>query len=500
MRKKKTKNKSTTDVPAFTQSEIKDQGKVYTPMLLCGDIVSRFNIPTDHKICDPSMGQGNFLRTIFTNRVTSGMGADEAFQTLYGFELDAIAVSKAMAYFTSSGVSSYLVRTNLLCVDALTERTNHENEFDCIIGNPPYVRRYSAYPMGIKLCDNLADAFVQVGMEMLVSGGVLIYITQDSFITNEKSTLREYLSKYDIRTMEQNTHYSKQFRKHDIAVDICLMEVRKQPPSGGLVNVMKNIPFTLNQQLFEGHSKWVLFPSRIIALGDRILQNNGCVSDVCRISKGRLYNNNSAVPPSYGSKHYSKQKTAHHNYPVLSEKNTGYYYPVTSDPKVFTVDRGGERDVEYQPFITLPYFTSNFRFCYIDEDILTTPLLYILDGQELQSLLPLLNSSVVDFCIRLYAKSRDTGYEFKKSTFDVIPIPKLTTNQVSELTQMSLLVKSGDLLVSELDDYICSEFYNMSISDMELIHESKTFWFKKNVITLLNTTGYTSSLTALDVG
>ncbi len=63
--------------------------------------------------------------------------------------------------------------------------------FDIVIGNPPYVNTKHISSMGISkkleeeygYCDDLYNHFTFRGLELLKSGGLLSYITSDTFLT-----------------------------------------------------------------------------------------------------------------------------------------------------------------------------------------------------------------------------------------------------------------------------------------------------------------------------
>jgi hypothetical protein len=488
MRKKVTINRSTGDVPAFSQDEIKNEGKVYTPDVVTQDIVSRFQYFTDPNriVADPSCGQGNLLRIVFQQRLQKTKSIDEAFENILGFELDPVGVNNAHTYFIEQGVSKTLVERNIIQCNTLERYTKYIETVHDVIGNPPFVRSPGNLPSTITMNDNLVDAFFQVGMEILKSGNDhhLVYIVQDSFITNEISPLREYFQQFNIKTLEHRFDYSQAFRKHDIAVDIALVELTKglQQP---FIDVRRHIPFKMPATSFKAKDKWLIYPESINALATKIGSVGVPLSTLCTIKKGRTVNQKSAVPSSYGSLTFSKKKTKEFNVPVLAEPNTDYYFPLNTELVVYGKAVDKTSNEEFKPFIILPYFTSKFRFCLIEKDLLTTPLLYTLSGPNVKSLLPIINSSAVDFLIRYFTKSRDTGYEFKSSTFDNIVIPTLDAKMIKQMEKLVEHVRTGKITKEECDQYVMTNVYKLSTEEQLLIQQCKIFWFKKNVKTLL---------------
>jgi hypothetical protein len=488
MRKKVTINKSTFDVPAFSQNEIKNEGKVYTPDVVTQDIVARFPYFVDPSrvVADPSCGQGNLLRVVFQHRLTQTKSADQAFENIRGFELDPVGVQRAHEYFIEEGVSKKLVKQNIVQCNTLERYTKYTGTIDDVLGNPPYVRSPGNLPASITMNDNLVDAFFQVGMELLKPGNDhhLVYIVQDSFITNEISPLREYFQQFNIKTLEHRFDYSQAFRRHDIAVDIALVELTKGPQQE-FVDVSRHIPFKMPAASFQTKEKWLIYPSVINDLAVKLGSVGYPLSSLCTIKKGRTVNQNGAVPASYGSTTFSKKKTKEFSIPVLSEPNTGYFFPESLTPLVFGKSVDKVIDKPFEPFVVLPYFTSKFRFCLIEQDLLTTPLLYTLSGPNVKWLLPILNCSAVDFMIRYHTKSRDTGYEFKSSTFDRIIIPTLDSKGRKQMLHLVELVRSGKISKEDCDRYVMDNVFKLSKEEQELIEKCKVFWFKKNVKTLL---------------
>lgn len=75
--------------------------------------------------------------------------------------------------------------------------------FDIVIGNPPYVNTKLISSMGISkkleeeygFCDDLYNHFTVRGLELLKNGGLLSYITSDTFLTlqSKKNLRMEFL-------------------------------------------------------------------------------------------------------------------------------------------------------------------------------------------------------------------------------------------------------------------------------------------------------------------
>lgn len=489
MRERKTKQiPHTEDVPSFSQDEIKNEGKVYTPYGIVDDITTRYSTlltPTS-SICDPSMGQGNFLRRLFHTFISQGLTPDAAFDGLYGFDIDCKAVSQAQEYFTKQGVASTLVASHLLCINPILDVAKHLNRFDVVIGNPPYVRSPKDVPTTYKMRANLVDVFFEIGLCILKPEGTLIYIVQDSFLANEDVALRNYIATHNIKTLETRYDYSKAFRDHGVAVDICLVEIQKDSIQSSLVNVWKHQPFVVSSSNILPDTKWNIYPERVVKLNQRLQNYTQGLASVVQVKKGRVENNIGSIPASYGNKTYSKHKSVVFNVPVIGEPNLDYFFPKL--PYVYTnftkLVKSSTTSVPFQPFIALPYFTSKFRFCLIEDDVLTTPLVYTFNAPDLTWILPLLNNDVTDFQIRYNTKSRDTGYEFKNVSFDAIRFPQITNEQRIQLTNLTSLIKAGSITHQESNEWVLDNVYKLTAEERLLIKECQQYWFKKHVKTV----------------
>lgn len=486
MRPKRTKNKSTKDVPAFSQQDVKKEGKVYTPYDVIDDILDQFPYVEEQStnVCDPSCGQGNFLMRIFRRRLKKGISTDDAFASLVGFEKDFTAIEVARQNFVDAGVSTDLVEKNLQCCDTTLIFSNYLNQFDVVIGNPPYVKNPSKTTSQLTLWDNLVDTFCEIGMSLLKSKGKLIYIVQDAFYTNEASNLRTFLEQFDLKTIEHRYDFSRAFRRHDIAVDIGLLEVWKGEQEEMVVQVRRHHPFTLAAERLKGN-KWLLVPEHLLQLNDKLKQSGEPLTNHWQVQKGRTCNSKKeTISGSYSSTNYKRQQCDTHQVPVLGEKNTDFFFPKTLEGTLFTkfTSNKKSRKETSVPFIVLPYYTSNFRFCLIEEDCFASPLLYVISGEELEALLPLLNSTPVDFLIRMNTKSRDTSYEFKMSTFnEAIVVPELNDAQREQLKEYTRLIRKQSISVSEVDQWVSKSVYGLIDEEIQLMKEAQEYYLRKHV-------------------
>ncbi|MBQ4059488.1 MAG: N-6 DNA methylase [Lachnospiraceae bacterium] len=199
------------------ETEKKEKGIVYTPVEIKEYIVSQVcrsnNAPT---VIDPSCGCGSFLVTAAQYiHQKYGINYSEIIsQKIYGIDIDEDAIKKAKILLTllaSSNKEYGDITFNFLCSNALDPKTIRKAKkwqpkgFDCVIGNPPYVRFRNMANDSKALLNNWITAntgnidlympFFEIGMTLLKEGAVLSYITPNSYIQAINGRkLREYLS------------------------------------------------------------------------------------------------------------------------------------------------------------------------------------------------------------------------------------------------------------------------------------------------------------------
>lgn len=195
----------------------KELGQVWTPDWVVRLILDQVGYTVDNpgllqaKVLEPSFGAGVFFFEIVDRllAVASAAGLSSEEQTallgenIWGVEYDAqvhaATISELNAHVSAKGVRP--PAWNLLRQDALT--FEHRGEFDYVVGNPPYIRVHNmdetmrqhvkAFAHGTGTTD-LYVLFFELGLRALKEGGVLGYITPNSFMRNtSQRTFRAHL-------------------------------------------------------------------------------------------------------------------------------------------------------------------------------------------------------------------------------------------------------------------------------------------------------------------
>jgi hypothetical protein len=131
-------------------------------------------------------------------------------------ELDNLAIFK-------NTIKDYFIER--VVFPGIFNKENKNPGFDIVIGNPPYVNTKLISSMGISkkledeygYCDDLYNHFTFRGLELLKSGGLLSYITSDTFLTlqTKKNMRMHFLGIADSNTAEGQTNlFSEQLQQH----------------------------------------------------------------------------------------------------------------------------------------------------------------------------------------------------------------------------------------------------------------------------------------------
>lgn len=194
----------------------KEKGAVYTPEFIKDFILSECikhdNIPT---VIDPACGCGSFLVSVAEKlHAKFGISYSECISKyIYGVDIDAEAIENAKLLLSLVAVANkeYLpLHFNLLQADMLDPRSSSEvkalcpNGFDCVVGNPPYVRAKNVsteekafFPCWKSSSVGNVDLympFFEIGLNLLKSNGSLGYITANGFLQGVNGrNLREFL-------------------------------------------------------------------------------------------------------------------------------------------------------------------------------------------------------------------------------------------------------------------------------------------------------------------
>ncbi|MBP3856536.1 MAG: SAM-dependent DNA methyltransferase [Ruminiclostridium sp.] len=199
------------------QSEKKEKGVVYTPEVITRYIVSHTlncdNIPT---VLDPSCGCGAFLvMAAEYMHERYGIPYSEIISSyLYGVDIDSNAIDRIkslLSLIVLMNGEEEKCSFNFICSDTLDKKTYdrlhkmQKNGFDCVVGNPPYVRNKNMSEDTKRHLTNWVSSsignvdlyipFFEIGIKLLSDNGRLGYISPNSYLQGVNGrSLRKYLS------------------------------------------------------------------------------------------------------------------------------------------------------------------------------------------------------------------------------------------------------------------------------------------------------------------
>ncbi len=160
----------------------KKMGQFFTPRFLRDALLSKLPKLVKPKVLDPSCGTGEFL-----------ISAKEYFKEpiLYGWEIEPILTKIA---------KKLVPEANIELADAL--KKDYLEEFDVVIGNPPYFEFKVNKEIRNKFKEilkgrvNIYALFVYLGIKLLKPGGYLAYVLSPSMNNGAYfSKLREFIVK-----------------------------------------------------------------------------------------------------------------------------------------------------------------------------------------------------------------------------------------------------------------------------------------------------------------
>ena len=272
-------------------------GAIYTPLMIREGIVDRvFEEKNDNldtiKIADISCGCGGFLLTAAQElrKRTSNTYSDIFKNQLFGIDIQDYSVARTKLLLCllalTDGEDNEEFEFNIFKGDTLVfnwnEIYNDFTGFDAIIGNPPYV---CARNLADEVKRNLSNGsvcktgnpdlyipFFQIGFENLSEGGILGFITMNTFFKSLNGrALRDYFKQkcVKLRIIDFGTYQI--FKSKSTYTCICFVENKKQEYisyyQSNIIKLPKgNDTFDkVNYSLLDSRKGWNLKDNKIIS-------------------------------------------------------------------------------------------------------------------------------------------------------------------------------------------------------------------------------------------
>ena len=291
-------------------------GVVYTPDVIVALMLDKLPSLKDVAICDPSCGDGQFLVAI-AERVYEKMrscrseASREAYRAtlkkLTGFDIDREALKdcrrRLNAVARKHGCRS--MKWNLQLADAIDRETwkDMTEIFDCVVGNPPYVRiqhleayRRKQINQGqwrlMSGCSDLFILFFEMGLKLLKKHGHLVFITPNSWMKTESGrALRQCLrERHEICSIAD-------FGEHQVfeyaTTYTAITEIRKGGKSKHVTSASKCVGFVDGTPVFANGQVdtkekdcWTVLSVRERRFINKIRASSRRLSDVAHINVG----------------------------------------------------------------------------------------------------------------------------------------------------------------------------------------------------------------------
>lgn len=195
-------------------------GQVFTPIWAVNDILDKVgyigNTILDKKIFEPAAGNGNFVLEIIRRIIrTSKKSSERTFEIIknnvFAIEIDQdnyINMIKNIIYVVKIELDLDISRRDIPNIKSTdTLRWKDKNEFDFIVGNPPYTpvkflpkktKEYvlKHYDTSLHPEADVFGPFFEMGIKHLKKGGTLGFIIPTSLFVSEKDeNLRIFLGR-----------------------------------------------------------------------------------------------------------------------------------------------------------------------------------------------------------------------------------------------------------------------------------------------------------------
>lgn len=447
-------------------SNKKSKGMFFTPNRIADDIVDDLNCITNLQnktICDPCCGSGNFLLRLMKN----GLSLNH----IFGFDIDeiSVALAKISLFLNDTNLTSEQLNSHIKCLDSLTE---FDNNYDVIIGNPPWGGSYDKkYRKAVRKSFFVAkrngfdtfDLFIEKAIAMLNENGFLAYILPEALmnVSSHQKARVLILNNASFKSV----HYFGQTLKGSTSLVValtlqkcdcgstknCRIKTKSNSFVIGSNRRIDSSNFNLNITDFEYE-----YLEQINSIKEPVFLKNNAVFAV-----GIITGNN---------KNYIKSERLPDTEPILKGTDIGKYtineahafvhydrsiFQQSAPPEIY---RAKEK-------ILYRYISSTPVFAYDDRQMLPlnscNVLIPQIDGLDIKYILAILNSSVAEF---FFSKTFNS-VKMLKSHIEALPIPVPTAQQQAKIVSLvdEILNNSTEatIIQNELNS-IVEKLYNLA--------------------------------------
>lgn len=280
-------------------------GQIYTPEFVVRKILDDIGFNSSailgKTIIDPACGDGRFLMEV-VKRIIQFSSKQELKKNLlcvYGWDIDKNAIDSCIKNLNSL-VENIDIKWNISVIDSIKKytkqnlfATNSEQEFDFIVGNPPYIRIQhldleqrtyiqSNYDFCKSGSTDIYIAFYELCLNLLSEDGICGLITPNTFLfTDTARPMRQYFATN--KNLVQITNYG----------DIQLFENATTYSAITIFNSKENTKFLFQKALTESifESKTIDFselkePFWQLSIEETATKGKKKLKDICDIHVG----------------------------------------------------------------------------------------------------------------------------------------------------------------------------------------------------------------------
>jgi hypothetical protein len=270
------------------RADKKQKGQFMTPLELARRLVDTLSFTETSKILEPSFGDGSFLQAIVDKLLTLGNGdkgtrLKRIFEMqLYGVELDDGLYQKAIATLEEK-YNVKLNKHNLQQGDFFRQPIAN-NQFDFIIGNPPFGGTLDADiedPLDKaygrwgehKIKKETYSFFIARSLDLLKTNGTLRFISSDTFLTiSTMIGLRKRLMDQCHNSLQNLSYFSDETN-----YPMLVLTAEKSGQSAALV--VDGTEISRSDMLLTDNFSWKLDPELIKYFrGDKLSKYIICTS------------------------------------------------------------------------------------------------------------------------------------------------------------------------------------------------------------------------------
>lgn len=460
----------------------KATGSYFTPTRVVKKLISHLDINPDSKVLDPCCGTGNFLLQL----------SDEiSFDNIYGGDIDNISVTIARLNMglKFSKASLYDIVNHISMKDYLIpiegEEDNDDDDFDFIIGNPPWGFDFSEqtkkslrplYKTAAKKNIESYNVFIECALMHLKQSGKLSFVLPEAILNVKAHTvIREIiLESTSIKYLE---FLGNAFDGVQCPCIIMQLEKNNQPLStkglticneNGTINIEIERKVTPEYFSFITTDEEYTILEKIKNIPDaKTLLNNG------DFALGIVTGNN---------KEYISDVKTEDNEMVLKGSDICKYHINATDNYIVFKPESFQQVAPTEMYrakekLLYRFICNQLVFAYDDKQTLSlnscNMVIPKLEGIQIKYILAILNSRIAQF---IYKKEFNS-LKVLRAHIESIPLPAVSIEKQNEIitlvdTLISGLPLSEANIAYEKVDTMIAEIFGLSTNEYEVIKKA----------------------------